>query len=189
MRKLLITSILCLTAVTIVSAHDLFLKLDTYFLDPNSRTTVRLMNGTFLKSDGVVRRERMRVVSLVMPGIGLVDTWVGDWSDAGETSLLSLRTSDAGTYLVAVSIKPRMIELKSADFNRYLEHDGIPDILAQRKERGELKRNVREQYSKHARAVLQVGGRLTDSYKVPPPLPSGDLAATESLCLKSRRKH
>ena len=33
-------------------AHDLFMKLDSYFLAPNTRASVRLLNGTFQKSDG-----------------------------------------------------------------------------------------------------------------------------------------
>ena len=53
-----------------IAAHDLFLRLDTYFLQPNSKATVRLLNGTFQSSEGLVARERLREVSFKSPDTG-----------------------------------------------------------------------------------------------------------------------
>lgn len=78
---------------------------------------------------------------------------------------MTIKTGGPGTYLVGVSTKPREIDLKAADFNDYLQHDGIPDILSERQKNNELDKNVREQYSKHVRAVFQVGDKLSDDYK------------------------
>jgi hypothetical protein len=44
---------LCVSASSLIclmdsaAAHDLFLKFDSFFLEPNTKTTVRLMNGYF----------------------------------------------------------------------------------------------------------------------------------------------
>ena len=38
-------------------AHDLFLKLDSWCLAPNSPVTVDLFNGTFDRSDNVITRD------------------------------------------------------------------------------------------------------------------------------------
>jgi uncharacterized GH25 family protein len=165
-RKALAACLLAGLLVISARAHDLFLKLDTYFLSPNSRATVRLLNGTFRASDGVVARDRMRDVSLVTPG-GVTRPPDGNFRDDGKTTLLDLETSGAGTYVVGLSTKPREIDLKAKDFNEYLSHDGIPDTLAARKKSGELGKDVRERYSKHVRAVFQVGDKLTDDYKKP----------------------
>ena len=40
--------------VTAVSAHTMFLKLDTFFLEPNSTGTVQLINGDFDLSENVI---------------------------------------------------------------------------------------------------------------------------------------
>src|SRR5687767_6766053 len=74
-RRLSIAVVLALlSAVITASAHDLFLKLDSYFLKPNSTASVRLLNGTFAASDGVVSRERFRAISLHGPsGQGKLD--------------------------------------------------------------------------------------------------------------------
>ncbi len=161
-------SVACLTALIIVAsagAHDLFLKLDSYFLRPNSKAVVRLLNGTFQASDGLVSRERMRDISIITPDARALQPDSVVWRDDEKTTLMELQTGVPGTYLVGISTKPREIDLKAASFNDYLAHDGIPDILAERKKKGELGKDVRERYSKHVRALFQVGDKLTENYK------------------------
>ena len=69
--------------------------------------------------------------------------------------------------MAGISTRPREITLNAADFNDYLQHDGLPDTLAARKKDNELAKDVRERYSKHVRAVFQVGSTLSDDYKKP----------------------
>lgn len=162
---IIISSLLMMAAST--SAHDLFLKLDTYFLQPNAKATVRLMNGTFQSSDGAVARERLRDLSVIS---SVPQTTAGDviaWRAEEKTTVMEIQTRAPGTYLVGVSTRPREIALKAADFNDYLNHDGIPDTLAQRKKNNELGKDVRERYSKHVRAIFQVGDKLSDDFKKP----------------------
>jgi len=166
-RKVLGLSLLICCLVISVRAHDLFLKFDTYFLRPNSQATVRLLNGSFRASEGAVARDRMRDVSLVAPDGKISHPEATMWRDEGATALLDLQTGAAGTYVISVSTKPREIELKAKDFNEYLAHDGLPDTLAARRKNGELSKDVREQYSKHVRAMFQIGDARTDAYKTP----------------------
>lgn len=154
-----------LLLVLSVSAHDLFLKLDSYFLPPNAKAKVQMLNGTFQSSDGVVRRDRMRDISVVAPDRRITATDSISWRDMEKTTLMEIQTGAAGTYVVGISTKPREIDLKAADFNDYLEHDGIPDILAKRRKDSELAKDVRERYSKHVRAIFQVGSARTEDYR------------------------
>lgn len=165
-RRTFAASLLLILSVVTANAHDLFLKFDTYFLRPDSSVTVRLLNGSFRRSEGAVRRDRMRDVSLVTPS-GTSHPAASDWRDDGNTSLLNLRTAGAGTYVVGVSTLPREIALRAADFNEYLAHDGLPDTLAERRRNRQLNRDVRERYSKHVRAIFQVGDARTDGYRTP----------------------
>ncbi len=166
-RKLLITASLVVALFASAHAHDLFIKLDTYFLRPNSQATMRLLNGSFRASEGAVARDRMRDVSLVAPDGKISHPEATMWRDEGKTSLLNLQTGNAGTYVVGVSTKPREIDLKAKDFNEYLAHDGLPDTLAARRKNSELSKDVRERYSKHVRAIFQIGDARTDAYKTP----------------------
>jgi hypothetical protein len=49
-----VASLICLVASA--AAHDLFLKFDSFFLEPNKKTIVRLMNGYFNRSENAVAR-------------------------------------------------------------------------------------------------------------------------------------
>ncbi|MGH9968343.1 MAG: DUF4198 domain-containing protein [Pyrinomonadaceae bacterium] len=165
LRRLTISALLAVCVALTASAHDLFLKLDSYFLQPHSKASVRLLNGTFRMSDGIVSRDRFRDVTLLAPELsGPIGESVA-WRDEGKLTVMEIQTGGPGTYLVGVSTKPREIDLKAADFNDYLHHDGIPDVLAERKKKGELNKDVRERYSKHVRAVFQVGNKLSADYR------------------------
>lgn len=163
-KRLLGSCLLCVAFVASVGAHDLFLKLDSYFLRPNSKATVRLMNGTFLKSEAIVARDRLRDTSVILPSGETLHPSPSDYRDETDATFLDLQTGKPGTYLVSLSTKPRESSRKAIDFNDFLKHDGIPDILAERERKGEMGKDVRYTYSKHVKAVLQVGGARTDNF-------------------------
>ena len=157
---LLITS----TATALV-AHDLFIKLDTYFLTPDSQVTIPIYNGTFMTSENSITTDRVLDVSVVKQGKRIsvgTDRWL-----AGEnnyTTYLTIETGAPGTYVVGVSTKHNDFGLAAADFNEYLRVDGIPDVLAAREREGELGVDVRERYGKHVKAVVQVGDAPSEGY-------------------------
>jgi len=163
-RKIVMAFALALVT-GVASAHDLFMKLDSYFLAPNTRASVRLLNGTFQKIDGLVARDRFRDIGLYGPDLTGPISQPLTWRDEGKTTVMDVKTGGPGTYLAGVSTKPREIDLKAPEFNDYLQHDGIPDTLAERKKNNELNKDVRERYSKHVRAIFQVGDKLSDDYK------------------------
>lgn len=151
--------------VASTSAHDLLLKLDSYFLQPHSKATVRLMNGTFQTSEAVVARDRLTDTRVVAPNDKTLRPLPEDFRDEGQTTLLEMETAGPGTYVIGLSTKPRGNSLKAADFNEYLEHEGIPDILSARAKSGDLGKDARYEYSKYVKAVVQVGETRTDTFK------------------------
>jgi len=163
--RLLLICALCAALAAMVIAHDLFLKFDSYFLQPNSKASVRLLNGSFRASENSVARDRMVDVSVVDGTGGWANPPAAGWRNEGRMALLDLQTGEAGTYVAGVSTKPRDLALKAAQFNNYLSHDGVPDILAERKKNNELTKDVHERYSKHVKAIFQVGDARTSAFK------------------------
>lgn len=156
-RTALLTGSLLLLA-SLAWAHDLFLKLDTYFLEPHARVRVPVLNGTFTKSEGFVAPERIADISLVSPVGRTRLTAATAWSRGPDSaSVLSVELGDAGTYVIGASTRPREIQLAAPDFNAYLEGDGLPEVLEARRRDNELGKGARERYSKHVKAVFQVG--------------------------------
>lgn len=160
MRKWLL---LCI-AFMICSSHDMFLKMDSYFLEPNQESVIKLYNGTFDRSENVITRDRMIDVSVVGHGVQTpMDT--SHWSEKDSMTLLSITTGSPGTWVAGVSTRARNIALAAADFNDYLDHDGVVDMLEWRRENNALDKDAVEKYSKHVKVVYQVGDQLTDDYK------------------------
>lgn len=48
-------------------AHDLFLRLESFFVAVNSKVTISILNGTFTSSEGAISFARLRDVSIVSP--------------------------------------------------------------------------------------------------------------------------
>ena len=158
-------AVLTVVIVTAARAHTMFLKLDSFFLEPNSTATVALINGDFDNSENAIARDRMLDVSVVGPG-GVVHPPESAWSDSAvfhwspdsvDTAVLTIETGGPGTYLIGVSTAARVITLSAEDFNEYLVHDGITDLIEERAAAGKTNEEATERYSKHVKALVQVG--------------------------------
>lgn len=155
--------IIFLAILIIASSHDMFIKLDTYFLEPNTKSELFLINGTFEKSENAIERNRMKDVSLIGPGYKVKPS-VDSWYDKDNISILKFNTGESGTYAAGISIAPNMIDLTADEFNEYLEHDGVLDVLEERKRNNEFKKAASEKYSKHVKAIFQVGEESTNNF-------------------------
>jgi len=165
------------------SAHEMFLKPQSFYLAPNTNTAVALYNGTFDKSENPITRTRMGDVS-VMTGGKVSHPGVELWRDDKVTSYLGVALKGPGTYVVGVSTKPKIIELSADAFEEYLKHDGIEDVLKARQGAKTPRTSVRERYSKHVRTILQVGATQTDDFSRPLGYPAEILLQTNPAALK-----
>ncbi len=155
-RALALVVCALLLSVGALAAHDMFLRPDNHFVGENSKSLVRLLNGTFSLSENSITRDRLIDVAIVSPsGRAKLDT--AQWNVTGDTSTFTLTTGAAGTYVLGVSTKPRVLAMTGKNFNAYLAEDGIPDELAARRREGRLDEATRERYHKHVKALVQVG--------------------------------
>ena len=148
-----------------VFAHDLFLKLDSYFVKVNQKISISVMNGTFQESEGAVAFARLTDVSAVSPSGAISDPVETDYTKNETTAFLNLVPKEAGNYVTGLSTMWRENALKAKEFNEYLPAEGIPDILENRKRDGELDKDARYRYSKYVKTIFQAGNKATDSYK------------------------
>lgn len=161
--RTLLLLVACALSASSLAAHELFLKLATYFLPAETPVRVLLLNGTFSKSEGVVARDRIADIALVGPG-GRASLDTSAVSAQHDTTVLRLRTSGEGTYVLGVSVRPREIALTGEQFNGYLKEEGIDDMLAERTRTGMLGEAAKERYAKHVKAIFQVGGARSAGY-------------------------
>ena len=165
-RAAWLTVLALVVSVGLAQAHDMFVKPTRYFAPENAEVRVRVLNGTFTKSENSIARNRLADASVLTPR-GRVQLDTAEWGVRGDTSTFHIHTRAAGTYVIGVSTKPSEIDLSGEDFNLYLADDGIPDVLEARRSAGELGKAVRERYHKHVKAFVQVGDARSDLYATP----------------------
>lgn len=159
-RRFAIVVLLLGAVPALAVAHDMFLKPAQFSAAPNSDVLLRVINGTFTKSENAITRDRVADITIAAPA-GKKSLPIDLWTDKGDTSTLTVRTGESGTYIVGASTKPRILALPAKDFNEYLKSDGIPDVLAARKKSGELNVPSKERYHKHIKTLVQVGEKRT----------------------------
>ena len=163
MKRTLPALLLLLAVAPSLAAHDLFLKPFRFFVEPNAEVRVRVLNGTFEKSENAVAKNRVRDLSVVGADARFrADT--SAWTDAGDTSIFTFRTGTPGTYLVGASTLPRALRLDAKQFNEYLESDGVVDMLEARRRAGEMDKASNERYSKHVKTIVQAGDARTGGF-------------------------
>ena len=159
------TSLLLLFLFFTLSSHELFLKSDSYFLNTYSHSELYLFNGTFDQSENVITRDRIINPQIIGPEYNFKPA-PDDFYDKGKATYLKYKTAGPGTYVAGVSTKPRSIELSGAEFLEYLEHEGLTEVISDRKNKGITNTSANEKYSKHVKAILQVGETRTADFSM-----------------------
>lgn len=157
------TILLLLVLLLTLSSHELFLKSDSYFFKTNSQSELYLFNGTFDQSENVITRDRIISPQITGPDYNFIPA-ADDFYDKGKATYLKFKTGGSGTYVAGISTKPRAIELSGEDFTDYLEHEGLDGVISDRKNKGIADKAAKEKYSKHVKAILQVGENTTDDF-------------------------
>lgn len=162
-RPLWLLAALLAGLASLLLAHDLFLKLDSYFLEPDAEVTVPLINGTFGLSENAIDRVRFADISRSdLSGRVRFDTTVV--SARNDSTFLALRTGPAGTQVFGVSLYPGLVEMSGAEFHEYLREEGLRRVIADRQRDGIADEPVTERYAKHVKAVVQAGDLRSDGF-------------------------
>lgn len=157
--------IVALISLITLSSHNLFIKLESYYLEPESETLFHLYNGTFGTSEAVLDRKRMLDVSLINPGEKSIHPDKGLWYEANNQTILKVKTGKEGTGVIGISTLPRTNNFTPERFIDNMKHEGLLEVLEARKKSGEDKKPVDKKYSNHVKAIFQIGNHLSEDYK------------------------
>lgn len=165
MKQKLLFSSLLLAGLVALSAHNLFIKPESFYLKPNTQSKLYVYNGTFTESHSILARKRMADISLVNPGEGVTHPDTASWYDMNNQSILEFKTGNEGTGVFGVSNFPRINEYTPEIFIENMKHEGLLDVLEARRKAGEESKHVKKKYAKHVKTIFQIGNKLTDDYK------------------------
>lgn len=149
--------------ILLLSSHELFLKTDSHFLSPEREHLLYLFNGTFDLSENIITRDRIINSQIHGPNY-LFEPKAKDYFDKGDITFLRWKTGISGSYVAGISTLPRTLELSAKDFMDYLEHEGLTNVIIEREKKGIQGKSAKEKYSKHVKALLQVGTETSMDY-------------------------
>lgn len=165
----LLGAMIALAAGT-ASAHQTFLIADINPMRPGTDNFLILRNGTYHESGYSITRKMSRDISIVTGGKRRTpdasDVADVDGNPTYKSTYIKVVAEPEGTGLAGLAAIPDYIALPAEMFANYLKHDGVADTLKDFKANNKLS-TVRERYTKHAKAIFQVGAPLTDDYKEP----------------------
>ncbi len=149
-----------------VYGHDMWLESSSYFSEPGVELTISAGNGfIFVQSENAVTPDRIVALKAVGPsGIAFEP---GKLFVEGNWLRLAFRPDRPGGYWIGLATRPSSIRLSADDYRAYLEHDGLPDVLEERRRKGIADRAETEEYSKYVKTYVQVGEERSGNYNRP----------------------
>lgn len=154
-------------AMGTAQAHQTFLISDLYVLRPGTDNFLILRNGTYHESGYSITKKMSRDISIVMGGRRKGPEQVADvdTNPTYKSTYIKVVADPPGTALAGLAAHPDYIALPAEMFAEYLHHEGMDDAVAAFA--GNKLGTIRERYTKHAKAIFQVGTPLTDDYRTP----------------------
>lgn len=165
MRTFAAVALVC-SLPAVMLAHDMWLETQRFVVPSNEEIVVRNGNGTiYVRSENAVAPDRIAQLVALGPGGEAIEP--GEPFLDGDWTAFRLNIGAPGNYWVALATHPRVLKMSAQDFNHYLEHDGLPHVLAQRREKGIASRAEAERYSKYVKAYLQAGQQTGSNHSLP----------------------
>ncbi len=134
-------------------AHDLYLLPNFFYTNKGSTLKVAFHNGdSFPSSEVAPNPAKLQEARLTGLG-GSAD--VHDLQTMGTETVGTVTVPAAGSLLLSVRSVPNFIELPADQFQKYLQEEGLTEVLRWREAHGEQGKSGRERYSKFSKSILQ----------------------------------
>jgi len=133
MKQKILLLLIAFISIVVLSSHDLYIKLKSFYLEPNTKTLIYVYNGTFGNSEAILARNRMIDVSLINPGEKRMHPDKSLWFEENNQTVLKIITGKEGTGIVGVSTLPRINKFTPKSFISNMKHEGLLEVLETRK--------------------------------------------------------
>lgn len=158
-------SALCFAGAT-ASAHQTYIISDVAVMKPGTLNFLTVRNGTFHESVNSITHQMTRDISVIQKGKRTAPTaeevFDADDTPSYKASYIKVTAGQPGTALAGVATEAKVIGFPAEMYADYLRREGLTDALEAFK--GNQLGTVRERYTKHAKAIFQVGDARSADY-------------------------
>lgn len=150
-------------ACLVLMSHEFWLQPERFVIAPGDSLTVNFKVGQNFLGEAW-KAPATRFARLELHSGARKEDLVASLAP-GENGLVRLAVPDAGTHLVVLQSTHAFVEMEAAEFNAYLQEDGLDDIYSLRKRTHALDQKAREKYARYAKLLLQAGTKTDDTYR------------------------
>ncbi len=137
--------------------HRFFIVPEKFALLSGESTRVHCrLTDDFTQSDVAISPERINICRIKGNNI---HAEIKNFYVEGKTLIFDIPKLEEGAYLIELILKTRIIDLTAEKFNSYLMHENLTQILNLIETQRLHKEIYREQYTHHAKTVIQVGSK------------------------------
>lgn len=149
-----------LSAEAPASAHDKWLEVEPAVTAQPAPTKVYLATGEALRQPELLpERRARRVLNFEVRSAAGVKNLAPSFRE-DQQPIAALPSLSPGSHLIRFDGSPIDIELDATKFGAYLLDERLIDVLSERQRRAEEDAPGRERYSRHLKALVQVGDKL-----------------------------
>ncbi len=164
MRKKALRSVVMLAVLVVpgvLLAHDTWLVPSAYRPQPGAMVKLSVATSeAFPTSDGAAAADRIaRFVVRTAAG----DKGVTGYAVDGMYLVGQAEAPQSGHMIAVAENKPRLIVLEPKDFNEYIGHEELKQVMEARAAAGATDTQGREKYRKITKAALCVGSKIDDA--------------------------
>lgn len=154
--------ILLALSIGVAFGHEFWLQPSRFFANVGDRINVQVLVGEgFLGERSEGKKNRI--------------SQYRHHTDKGVTDLAPTLTGDTygdvavplttpGTHLFSFANTPKFLAMKADSFLLYLAEDGLDNVIAARRERGETDKPSRELYQRCVKTLVQVGPKINSIF-------------------------
>ncbi len=145
------------------AAHDYWLSPQTYRPRVGKPVPVRLLVGDKFVSEVERPLQKPRTVRFRLLDARGKSTDLLAVGRDGQKPLVQLNLKHRGAHLLALERDWAVIEMTGEKFHKYLEHEGLNNVIRLREAAGEAKQPARERYRRYLKTLLLgdgVGGDI-----------------------------
>ena len=145
---------ICLTLPALASAHEFWIEPGAYQVEPGEEITADLKNGENFSGINLSYIDR----NIARFDIAMADEVAPVEGRMGDRPALKLSADRSGLIVVLHETTPSSLTYKTWDkFQTFADHKDFPDIRARHDARGLPEVDFKEDYTRHAKALIAVG--------------------------------
>lgn len=154
-RLLASLAVAALSAVPL-SAHDFWLGAAPWTPAAGAAVTVTANVGEhFPKATNYTAPDRVELWRVIGAGgdVPVARTFRRD----GESLAADVTLPSPGAYLAVMTIQARVADMKGPAFTKYLQEEGLDEIVAARQAAGEAEKTAKERYARYSKVAVRNG--------------------------------